>query len=135
MPFEEVRLQTADEVEIQAWFIPGLPLPHKLLIWIAGMIIVAAAIAASGLALNDDPVSGRRALYRFAIGHVLVGLIVWIEWPPYWRDQGLPLWVALAPLIIGIGLLVVAFVAPPAGFSLALMLMAFTCNPWTRYSV
>ena len=94
--------------------IPGLPLPYKLVAWIAGMIIVAAACAASGLALNDDPVSRRRALYRFAVGHVLVGLILWIEWPAYWRDQGLPLWIALAPLIIGIGLVVVAFVAPPA---------------------
>ena len=27
LPFEDVRLQTADGVEIQAWFVPGLPLP------------------------------------------------------------------------------------------------------------
>jgi hypothetical protein len=27
LPFEEVRLKTADGVEIQSWFVPGLPLP------------------------------------------------------------------------------------------------------------
>jgi len=58
--------------------IPGLPQSHASLIWITGMVIIAAGCAASGLALNDDPATGRRALYRFATGHVLVGLIVWL---------------------------------------------------------
>ena len=59
--------------------IPGLPQSHASLIWITGMVIIAAGCAASGLALNDDPTNGRRALYRFATGHVLVGLIVWMQ--------------------------------------------------------
>ena len=94
--------------------IPGLPRPHASLLWIAGMTIVAAGCAALGLAFNDDPVQSRRALYRFATGHVLLGLMVWMQWANYWGDQGLPLWTALAPLVTGIGLLAVAIVAPPA---------------------
>ena len=92
--------------------IPGLPQSHASLIWITGMVIIAAGCAASGLALNDDPANGRRALYRFATGHVLVGLIVWMQGEIYWGDQGLPRWVALAPLINGIGLFAAAFATP-----------------------
>ena len=92
--------------------IPGLPLSHASLIWISGMVIIAAGCAASGLALNDDPATGRRALYRFATGHVLVGLIVWMQGEFYWGEQGLPRWVAVAPLINGIGLFAAAFATP-----------------------
>jgi signal transduction histidine kinase len=94
--------------------IPSLPLPHASLVWIAGMILIAAGCAGSGLALNDDPAARRRALFRFAGGHVLLGLIVWMQWGVYWHTQGLPVLVALAPLMIGIGLVAVALVAPPA---------------------
>src|SRR5690349_562432 len=57
-----------------------LPLAHESLIWIAGMTLVAFGCAASGLALNDEPIARRRALLRFAIGHVLLGLFLWMQW-------------------------------------------------------
>jgi signal transduction histidine kinase len=65
------------------------------------MVIVAAGCAASGLALNDDPVGRRRSLVRFAVGHLLLGVMVLWQWPIYWGDQGLPLAVAFAPLAVG----------------------------------
>ena len=91
--------------------IDGVPLAHESLIWMIGMAVVAAGCAASGLALNDDPVSRRRALVRFAIGHLLLGLIVWMQWAVYWGKQGLPLPAALAPLAAGIILLTTAMSA------------------------
>lgn len=89
-----------------------LPLAHESLIWIMGMAIAAAGCAASGLALNEDPVGRRRSLVRFAVGHLLLGLIVWMQWGVYWSGQRLPLPVALAPLAAGLILLTTAMLAP-----------------------
>lgn len=81
--------------------LPGIPLAKASLIYLAGMVVAAAGCAASGLALNDDPVGRRRSLVRFAVGHLLVGVMVLWQFPIYWGDQGLPLAVALAPLAVG----------------------------------
>jgi signal transduction histidine kinase len=81
--------------------LPGIPLSKASLIYLAGMVIAAAGCAASGLALNDDPVGRRRSLVRFAIGHLLLGVMVLWQFPIYWSDQGLPLGVAAAPLAVG----------------------------------
>lgn len=96
-----------------------LPLAHESLIWISGMVLVAAGCAASGLALNDDPSTRRRALLRFAIGHLLVGAILWMQWGVYWRWQGLPLAVALAPLAAGLVMLAIEIAARPPDVGLA----------------
>jgi signal transduction histidine kinase len=79
-----------------------MPQQYASLIWIAGMVLVAAGNAASALALNDDPVGRRRSLVRFAIGHFPLGLMLWMQWAIYWADVGLPLAVALAPLAAGV---------------------------------
>ncbi len=79
----------------------GIPQAKASLIYIAGMLVVAFGCAASGLALNDDPEGRRRSLVRFAVGHLLLGLMVWMQWAVYWADQGLPLALALAPLAVG----------------------------------
>lgn len=88
--------------------IPGMPQEYASIVWIAGAAIVAAGCAAWGLALNDDPVGGLRAMRWFAAGHLLFGLMVWFQWAVYWRGHGIPLLVALAPLAIGIVLLALA---------------------------
>jgi signal transduction histidine kinase len=98
--------------------IPGMPPAVASLIWMAGMVAVAAGCAAWGLALNVNPAGRRRALSTFAIGHLLLGLFVWLQWAIYWGQQGLPLALALAPLAAGITLLGIAEVAvrhPAAG--------------------
>lgn len=92
--------------------IPGMPLEHASIIWIAGMVIVAAGCAAAGLWFNADPITRRYSLFYFATGHLLLGLIVWMQWGVYWQGQGLPLPVALVPLAAGILLLLTALPAP-----------------------
>ena len=91
--------------------LPGVPLAYASFIWIIGMAVAAAGCAAWGLALNADPVSRRHGLQLFAIGHVLVGLIVWWEQAAYWEEQGLSVWVAFMPLVTG-GVLLLAAMKP-----------------------
>ena len=95
--------------------IPGMPLQHASIIWISGMAIFAAGCAAAGLSLNEDPVLRRYSLFYFATGHLLLGLIVWMQWGVYWGEQGLPQLVALLPLAAGIVLLLTAIPAPAPG--------------------
>jgi signal transduction histidine kinase len=70
----------------------------------------AARCAATGLALNEDPLRRRHSLYAFATGHLLLGLFVWFQWTIYWGDRGVPLPVGLAPLAAGLLLLTAAIV-------------------------
>ena len=91
--------------------VEGRPLAHESLIWIIGMAVVAAGCAASGLALNEDPIGRRRSLVRFGIGHLVLGVMVWMQWGVYWGKQGLPLPVALVPLAAGLILLTTAMSA------------------------
>ena len=85
--------------------IPGMLQVHASLVWISGMVILAAGCAAAGLSLNDDPVGRRRSMVWFASGHLLLGLMCFMQWPLYWKQQGLPFLVAIAPLAAGAGLL------------------------------
>jgi signal transduction histidine kinase len=85
--------------------VPGLLQPYASILWISGMVIAAAGCAAAGLAMNDDPVSRRRALRWFAAGHVMLGLFAWTQWAIYWRLQGVPVSIAVAPLLTGVLLL------------------------------
>ena len=98
--------------------IENVPISHQSLYWIAGMAIVAAGCAASGLALNDDPVGLRRGLVRFAIGHLCVGVMCWMQWSFSLRQIGVPLPVAMVPLAAGIllgGIALAAWVSQAAG--------------------
>ena len=95
--------------------IPGMPLQHASIIWIAGMAIFAAGCAAAGLALNEDPIARRYSVLYFATGHLLLGLIVWMQWGVYWGEQGLPQLVALLPLAAGNVLLLSAIPVPAPG--------------------
>ena len=95
--------------------IPGMPLQHASIIWISGMAIFAAGCSAAGLSLNEDPVLRRYSLFYFATGHLLLGLIAWMQWGVYWGEQGLPQLVALLPLAAGIVLLLTAIPAPAPG--------------------
>ena len=95
--------------------IPGMPLQHASIIWISGMAIFAAGCAAAGLALNEDPVARRYSVLYFATGHLLLGALVWMQWGVYWGEQGLPLPVALVPLVVGIVLFLSAIPASAHG--------------------
>lgn len=64
--------------------LPGVEYLYASLIWIGGTAICAAGCAAWGLALNDDPVGCQRALRLFAVGHLLLGLMLWFQWGMYW---------------------------------------------------
>lgn len=92
--------------------IPGMPLQFASIIWIAGMAIFAAGCAAAGLSLNENPVTRRHSLFYFATGHLLLGLLVWMQWGVYWGEQGLPVFVALLPLAAGAVLLLTAIPQP-----------------------
>ena len=82
---------------------------------------VAAAVVAFGccafaLAVVDDPLSRRRALIRFAVGHMVFGAMFLIQWYAileYW----LPPAVGLAPLVVGVVLLYLAITAPGSDMS------------------
>src|SRR5688572_20840962 len=93
--------------------IPGMPQVHASLIWISGMGILAAGCAAAGLSLNDDPVGRRRSIVWFAVGHLLLGVMVFMQWPLYWKQQGLPFLAAVAPLVAGAVLLLFAMPSSP----------------------
>ncbi len=79
-----------------------MPQAYSSVLWIVGMAVAATGLASAGLGLNNEPGSRRLALLWFALGHVMLGLMVWSQWGVYWRDHGLPLTVALAPLAAGI---------------------------------
>lgn len=90
----------------------GVPHPHlpaiafgrASLIWIGGMVAVAAGLSAFGLAHIEEAHARRRAVVLFALGHVLVGLLVLGQWHLFWREVFSPV-VAFAPLAAG-GLLI-----------------------------
>ena len=85
--------------------IPGTTLMESSIIWIAGAVIAAFGASAWGLALNDDPVTRKQSIRWFAVGHVQVGIFVWNHWM---RLGGFPLPVALAPLSVGLALMVLS---------------------------
>jgi signal transduction histidine kinase len=97
--------------------IRGIPYPDATLgpvtsgraslAYTAGMVVVAMAMAAVGFARVDDPDVRRRALYLLAIGHVLIGLIVLMQWSQFWRDHVSHAY-ATVPLVAGIALLACA---------------------------
>jgi signal transduction histidine kinase len=93
--------------------IPGMLQVHASLIWIGGMVGLAAGCAAAGLSLNDDPVGRRRSTVWFAIGHLLLGLMVLMQWPLYWKQQGLPFLVAIGPFAAAAVLLLFAIPSWP----------------------
>jgi signal transduction histidine kinase len=94
--------------------IPGSPHPRSSLIWIGGALLIAASSAASGLSLIDDPADRRRALYRFGAGHLLLGLVAWMQWALLWGERGVPLLPVAIPIVAG-----VAFVGTALAMSIA----------------
>jgi signal transduction histidine kinase len=90
--------------------LPAITFGRASLIWIGGMVAVAAGLSAFGLARVEEPHAARRALRLFALGHLLVGLLVLLEWNLFWRGAFGPL-VAFAPLVVGSLLLGWSFLA------------------------
>lgn len=80
--------------------LPAIAFGRASLIWIGGTVVVAAGLSAFGLAHVQDPLARRRALGLFALGHVLVGLLVLSQWSLFWREVFSPI-VAFAPLAVG----------------------------------
>jgi signal transduction histidine kinase len=102
--------------------IPGSPHPRSSLIWIGGALLMAASSAAFGLSLIDDPSDRRRALYRFGAGHLLLGLVGWMQWELLWDSRGVPLMPVMVPIVAGIALL---------GTALAMSIAAEEASPET----
>jgi len=94
--------------------IEGMPQAYASVIYIGGMLIAAAGCAAWGLAFNDDPVRSRYSLIWFGAGHLLLGLIAWMQWEVYWGDHGVSAFPAIAPLVVGVVLLALSI---PGGLS------------------
>jgi signal transduction histidine kinase len=64
------------------------------------MVVVAAGLSAFGLAQVEEPHAGRRAVRLFALGHLLVGVLILMQWSLFWREVFSPL-VAFALLAVG----------------------------------
>src|SRR4029453_5661846 len=60
--------------------LPAINFGRASLIWSGGMVGVAAGLSAFGLARVEEHHASRRALRLFALGHLLVGLIVLMQW-------------------------------------------------------
>jgi signal transduction histidine kinase len=90
--------------------LPAIAFGRASLVWISGMVVVAAGLGAFGLARVEEPYAGRRALRLFALGHLLVGLLVLMQWSLFWRGVFGPV-VAFAPLAIGSLLITWSFLA------------------------
>src|SRR5262245_6597317 len=73
----------------------------------AAAVIAAFGFTAIGLSRIDDPVSRRRALYWFSIGHVVFG-VVFLAVSGAMFDEFVPYAFRWTPLTIGIALLYVA---------------------------
>jgi signal transduction histidine kinase len=80
--------------------LPAIAFGRASLVWIGGMVVVAAGLSAFGLAHVEEPHAGRRAVRLFALGHLLVGVLVLMQWSLFWREVFSPL-VAIAPLVVG----------------------------------
>lgn len=80
--------------------LPAIVYGRASLVWIGGMVVVAAGLSALGLAMVESPLARRRAIRLFALGHALVGVLVLMQWSLFWRDLFSPA-TALAPLAIG----------------------------------
>jgi signal transduction histidine kinase len=100
--------------------IPGSPHPRSSLIWIGGALLIAASSAASGLSLINDGADRRRALYRFGAGHLLLGLVAWMQWALLWGERGVPLLPVVIPIVAGI---------PFIGAALAMSIAAEETSP------
>ena len=90
--------------------LPAITFGRASLIWISGMVVVAAGLSAFGLARIDEPRAARRAVRLFALGHLLVGLLVGLQWSLFWREVFSPV-VAVAPIAVGSLLLALSFLA------------------------
>ena len=90
--------------------LPAITFGRASLVWIGGMIAVAAGLSAFGLARVDEPHAGRRALRLFALGHLLVGLLVLMQWSLFWREMFSSV-AALAPLAAASLLFLLSFLA------------------------
>ncbi len=73
----------------------------------AAAVIAAFGFTAIGLSRIDDPVSRRRALYWFSIGHVVFG-VVFLAVSGAMFDEFIPYAFRWTPLTVGIALLYVA---------------------------
>jgi signal transduction histidine kinase len=87
--------------------LPAIAFGRASLIWIGGTVVVAAGLSAFGLSSVAEPRAGRRAVRLFALGHLVVGLMVLMQWSLFWREVFSPV-VAFAPLAVG-GLLLIAW--------------------------
>ena len=92
--------------------IPGTTPMESSIIWIAGAVIAAFGAASWGLALNDEPVTRTQSIRWFAVGHVQVGLFVWMHWAKF---GGFPLGVALTPLSAGLVFMALSVRGRPPG--------------------
>lgn len=91
--------------------IEGMPWGPFALLRTGAAMIVGAGLCAATLAIVDDPRVGRRALVRFAIGHLVVGLLWFLQWHAI-LSEALPPIVGWAPLLIGSVLLYIGLTAP-----------------------
>jgi signal transduction histidine kinase len=86
--------------------LPAIEFGRGSLVWIGGMVVVAAGMSAFGLARVEEPHAGRRALRLFALGHLLVGLLVLMQWSLFWRGVFSP---AVAFALLAVGSLLIAW--------------------------
>ena len=100
---------------------------------LTGAAVGAAGVCALGFARIEDPAGRRRALYRFAIAHLLFG---WIFFSVTHAILGsvMPSVISWVPLLMGILLLYLALTAPATPFALFPRFPALEGGPY-RYVV
>ena len=101
-----------------------LSMSREALASLADVRVTAAVVAAAGcIAANsvtiDDPVARRRALIGFAHAHLLLGVMVLLQWITV-LSPTVPAFFGWAPVVAGLVLLYVALTGPGADFTPAL---------------
>lgn len=74
---------------------------------VAAALVAASGVAAAGLSTLPNPVSRARALYAFAIAHVVFGVLFLFQWIAI-LERILPASVGLTPIVAGLVLFYIA---------------------------
>ncbi len=108
--------------------LPDIPYGRLAMVRIVATIVAAFGMCAVAFAAIEDPWSRRRALFHFAILHVVAGMMFWLQWSEVLGDA-VPSQPGFSPIAIGIVLLYFALTHHEAGLNQPLRTVITLLDP------
>jgi len=110
------------------------PVTQYAYIRIAAAVVAAFGCCAAALAAIDDPVGRRRALIGFANAHLVLGVMLALQWIAL-LEPSMPALVGWAPLTVGVVLLYLALTGPGSDFTAPLPPLALEHRVGTHFAI